>query len=91
MPVVGRPTGDRPNVRFHLDASGGGIGGNLGQATMPIALVPDSANAPAGTPATPARVSDFAKKVQVKPGDLQENRGKLEDDKLKRRAVGRER
>src|SRR5262249_18557278 len=80
VPVVIRDHG-RPNVSFGAGGTtaargampggfgGGGFGGNLGGGLM----LPTNQPAP--------KVVDFARQAQSKPGELAQNRGKLEDKK----------
>jgi Ca-activated chloride channel family protein len=81
MPVVGLPgrgMGGRPDVSFGA-GFGGGQGGGMGPGFVfgtPPALAGPSANG------QPRKVTDFAKDVQQKAGDLSANRDKLVEGEL---------
>jgi Ca-activated chloride channel family protein len=80
VPVAGGqlrgPAGQgRPDVRFHLETNAaggfrGGFGGGFG------GLSPASGAMP--------KVVELAKEAQKEPGQLAENRGKLEDERIRR-------
>jgi Ca-activated chloride channel family protein len=70
VPVAGPRPALPPGVNYAVP--GGGFQGGFGNG-MPAGL------APAGPGGAPRRVEEFAKEVGQKPGDLETNRGKLED------------
>src|SRR5262249_13295912 len=58
-----------------------GFGGNYG-FLPPSSAVPGGSGAGAAIKGPPPKVTDFAKQMQTKPGELSKNRGNLEDRRL---------